>query len=202
MPKPRREDFARDLSHLEEHRSFNSSPLSFPVHSMGDIKSITMKKHLWSHSSETKRSLRYDLIRILFKTSHLSHITTTKQCKYDTRDTIWKNFKMHSLKRSTWEDKKWRQKKKSLDELKPLAPTTTVNTKHSPTSIQTEINPHTNSLCKPVSNTQYKMFIFQEKNSKHEKCKKKNLRRQNNTITRPRYDTDDRTLSLKSFSSV
>ena len=92
---------------------------------------------------------------------------------------------------------KTKKKKKSLDELKPLAPTTTVNTKHSPTSIQTEINPHTNSLCKPVSNTQYKMLIFQEKNSKHEKCKKKNLRRQNNTITRPRYDTDDRTLSLK-----
>jgi len=108
--------------------------------------------------------------------------------------TLWRGV----LEKTRSEDKK----KKSLDELKPLAPTTTVNTKHSPTSIQTEINPHTNSLCKPVSNTQYKMFIFQEKNSKHEKCKKKNLRRQNNTITRPRYDTDDRTLSLKSFSSV
>lgn len=76
--------------------------------------------------------------------------------------------------------------------MKPLTPTATVNTKHSPTSNQTEINPHTNSLCEPVSNTQYKMFIFQEKIQSMKNVRKKNLRRQNSTITRPRYDTDDR----------
>ena len=148
------------------------------------------------------------IIKLWFNQNTVQNFPSFTYNHHKTVQVRYQGYHLKELQNALFEEEYLRRqevktkKKKSLDELKPLAPTTTVNTKHSPTSIRTEINPHTNSLCKPVSNTQYKMLIFQEKNSKHEKCKKKNLRRQNNTITRPRYDTDDRTLSLKWLSSV
>ena len=65
--------------------------------------------------------------------------------------------------------------KRTLDELKPLAPTATVNIKRSPTLNLIEINPHTNSQFNPASNTQYKISSFQEKSSRHAKYKKKKI---------------------------
>lgn len=67
---------------------------------------------------------------------------------------------------------KTKDKDKTLEELKPLAPTATVNIKHSPTSIQTEIKPHSNSQINSISNTQQKISSFQQKFFKAHKIKK------------------------------